>query len=71
MKWISPKDKLPEKEKDVLCIIRNVHNETHPIIRWRSMYDDAVVDSNGFVIYPTEIEVIAWMDIPDYSSLSQ
>lgn len=71
MKWINPKDKLPEKDKDTLCIMRNVHGETYPTIRWRSPYDDSVVDSNGFVIYPTEIEVIAWMDIPDYISLTQ
>lgn len=65
--WIKVNESLPEKGKDVLCMMRTDEGKTMPVIRWRSEYDDTVVDSNGFTIYkPTEVEVVAWMEIPKY-----
>ena len=67
MNWIKVNESLPEKGKDVLCMMRTDEGKTMPVIRWRSEYDDTVVDSNGFTIYkPTEVEVVAWMEIPKY-----
>lgn len=67
MNWIKVTESLPEKGKDVLCMMRTDEGETMPVIRWRSEYDDTVVDSNGFTIYkPTEVEVVVWMEIPKY-----
>lgn len=67
MNWIKVNESLPEKGKDVLCMMRTDEGKIMPVIRWRSEYDDTVVDSNGFTIYkPTEVEVVAWMEIPKY-----
>lgn len=67
MNWIKVTEFLPEKGNDVLCMMRTADGKTIPVIRWRSEYDDTVVDSNGFIIYnPVEVEVIAWMEIPKY-----
>lgn len=65
--WIKVNESLPEKGKDVLCMMRTFEDTTIPVIRWRSEYDNTVVDSNGFTIYePIEVEVVAWMNIPKY-----
>ena len=67
MDWIKVTESLPEKGKDVLCMMRTDEGKIMPVIRWRSEYNDTVVDSNGFTIYkPTEVEVVAWMEIPKY-----
>lgn len=67
MNWIKVNESLPKKGKDVLCMMRTDEGKIMPVIRWRSEYDDTVVDSNGFTIYkPTEVEVVAWMEIPKY-----
>lgn len=66
-KWIDVKDRLPEKDTDVLAVIKDSDNLLHTEIRWRSIYDDVLVDENGFAIYaPIEKEVIAWLPIPNY-----
>lgn len=66
-KWIDVKDRLPEKDTQVLAVIRDSDNLVHTEIRWRSIYDDVLVDENGFSIYaPIEKEVIAWLPIPNY-----
>ena len=64
-KWIDVKDKLPERGCDVLVVMKGKDNSTYAGLRWRSEYKDAVVDEHGFVIYPLEKEVIAWLPIPD------
>lgn len=66
-KWIDVKDRLPEKDTQVLAVIRDSDNLVHTEIRWRSIYDDVLVDENGFSIFaPIEKEVIAWLPIPNY-----
>lgn len=66
-KWIDVKDRLPEKDTQVLAVIKDSDNLVHTEIRWRSIYDDVLVDENGFAIYaPIEKEVIAWLPIPNY-----
>lgn len=66
-KWIDVKDRLPEKDTHVLAVIKDSDNLVHTEIRWRSIYDDVLVDENGFAIYaPIEKEVIAWLPIPNY-----
>lgn len=64
-KWIDVKDKLPEKGCDVFVVIKGKDDSTYAGLRWRSEYNDVVVDENGFAIYPSEKEVIAWLPIPD------
>lgn len=64
-KWIDVKDKLPERGCDVLVVIKGNDNSTYAGLRWRSEYNDVVVDENGFAIYPSEKEVLAWLPIPD------
>lgn len=66
MKWIDVKERLPEKEESVLCMVKRCDGYISPEIRWRTMYDDVVVDENGFAIYPIEKKVLAWMPIPEY-----
>lgn len=66
-KWIDVKDRLPDKDTHVLVVIKDSDNLVHAEIRWRSIYDDVLVDENGFAIYaPIEKEVIAWLPIPNY-----
>lgn len=65
-KWIDVKDKLPERGCDVLVAIQDPDDTVHVEIRWRSIYDDVVVDENGFAIYPSEEKVLAWMPLPKY-----
>lgn len=66
MKWINVEKRLPEKDKDVLCIVKSSDGTINPEIRWRTIYKDVVVDDNGFYIYPSEERVLAWMPIPEY-----
>lgn len=65
-KWIDVKDRLPEKDEDVLVAMQDPDDTVHVEIRWRSIYDDVVVDENGFTIYPSEEKVLAWMPLPKY-----
>lgn len=66
-KWIDVKDRLPEKDTHVLAVVKDTDNAVHTEIRWRTIYDDVLVDENGFAIYaPIEKEVIAWLPIPNY-----
>jgi hypothetical protein len=70
-KWIDVKDRLPEKDTHVLAVIKDSDNFVHIEVRWRSIYDDVLVDENGFVIYvPIEKEVIAWLPIPSYYNIN-
>lgn len=64
-KWIDVKDRLPERGCDVLVVMKGKDNSTYAGLRWRSEYNDVVVDENGFAIYPSEKEVLAWLPIPD------
>jgi hypothetical protein len=69
-KWIDVKDRLPEKDTHVLCVIADTDGEIHTEIRWRTIYNDVLVDNHGFVIYPSvEKEVIVWQPIPQYDKL--
>ena len=71
-KWIDVKDRLPEKDTNVLAVIKDSDNFVHIEVRWRSIYDDVLVDENGFVIYvPIEKEVIAWLPIPSYYNINK
>lgn len=65
-KWIDVNDRLPERGEDVLVVMQDADGFTHTEIRWRSIHKDSVVDKNGFVTYPSEEEVIAWLPIPKY-----
>lgn len=66
-KWIDVKDRLPNKDENVLVVMQDTDEEIHVEIRWRSIYGDVIVDENGFAIYPpVESRVIAWMPIPNY-----
>lgn len=65
-KWIDVKDKLPERGCDVLVVLKGKDGSTYAGLRWRSEYNDVVVDKNGFTIYPSEKEVLAWLPIPKY-----
>lgn len=70
-KWIDVKNRLPEKDVHVLTVIKDSDNYVHTEIRWRSIYDDVLVDENGFVVYtPIEKEVIAWLPIPSYYNIN-
>lgn len=76
MDWIKVDEApLPKKDTDVLCIIeRKFENEEIEYdygIRWRSVFDDAKVDENGFVIYVDFERVIAWMDLPSMDEIIQ
>ena len=65
-RWIDVKDRLPEKDEDVLVAMQDPDDTVHVEIRWRSIYNDVVVDENGFAIYPSEEKVLAWMPLPKY-----
>lgn len=66
-KWIDVKDRLPDKDKQVLVAIQDTENDVNVGIRWRSIFDDTIVDENGFAIYPPyELKVVAWLPIPNY-----
>lgn len=69
-KWIDVNDKLPERGCDVLVVMKSIDGSTYAGLRWRSIYKDAVVDENGFVIYPSEKEVLAWLPIPSYYNIN-
>lgn len=66
MKWIDVKERLPEKGEDVLCMVESYDGTKNAEIRWRTIYDNVVVDDSGFAIYPSEVRVLAWMPIPEY-----
>ena len=67
MKWIDVKDRLPEKGKDVLVAMKESDGNICVTFGWRTIYDDVIVDKNGFSIHPPlEVEVLAWMPIPKY-----
>lgn len=66
-KWIDVNDRLPNKNENVFVVIQDTDGEVHEGIRCRSIYDDVLVDENGFVIYPpVESKVLAWLPIPKY-----
>ena len=70
IQWINVEDSLPEKDTDVYCIIEYNDGELWANVRWRSIFDDTIVDDHGFVIYPhVEKRIVAWMPIPDYPNL--
>lgn len=69
-KWIDVKDRLPERGCDVLVVMKGIDGSTYAGLRWRSEYKDAVVDEHGFVIYPSEKEVLAWLPIPSYYNIN-
>lgn len=72
MNWIDINNRLPEKGEDVLVVMQDADKEIHIEIRWRSIFDDVIVDENGFVIYtPVESRVIAWLPIPNYNKNGQ
>lgn len=65
--WIDVNDRLPNKYEHVLVVMQDKDNHFHTEIRWRSVYDDVIVDDNGFAIYPpVEERVLAWLPIPVY-----
>lgn len=68
-KWIDVKDRLPNKDEHVLVVIQDTDKAVHVEIRWRSIYEDTIVDENGFAIYPSEEKVLAWLPIPNYYKL--
>lgn len=66
-KWIDVKDRLPNKGEDVLVVMQDTDKAVHVEIRWRSSFEDTIVDNNGFAIYPPiEKQVLAWLPIPKY-----
>jgi hypothetical protein len=66
-KWIDVNYRLPNKDENVLVVMQDTDKTEHVEIRWRSIYDDVIVDENGFAIYPpVESKVIAWLPIPNY-----
>lgn len=69
-RWIDVKDRLPEKNEDVLVAMQDPDDTVHVEIRWRSIYDDVVVDENGFAINPSEEKVLAWLPIPSYYNIN-
>lgn len=65
--WIDVNDRLPNKGEDVLVVMQDTDKEVHVEIRWRSSFEDTIVDNNGFAIYPpVEKQVLAWLPIPKY-----
>lgn len=65
--WIDVNDRLPNKDENVLVVMQDTDKTVHVEIRWRSIYDDVLVDENGFAIYPpVEQRVLAWLPIPNY-----
>lgn len=69
-KWIDVKNRLPERGEDVLVVMQDTDKAVHVEIRWRSIYEDTIVDDNGFAIYPpVESKVLAWLPIPNYYKL--
>lgn len=67
--WISVKDKLPNEDENVLVSIQDSDKQLHTEIRWRASYDYVLCDENGFIIYPPEKRVLAWMPLPEYDIL--
>lgn len=66
-KWIDVNDRLPNKNENVFVVIQDTDEEVHAGIRCRSIYDDVLVDENGFAIYlPVESKVLAWLPIPKF-----
>ena len=66
-KWIDVNDRLPDKNKNVFVVIQDTDEEVRTGIRCRSIYDDVLVDENGFAIYPpVESKVLAWLPIPKF-----
>lgn len=66
-KWIDVNDKLPNKDEHVLVVMQDKDKAVHVEIRWRSIFEDTIVDNNGFAIYPpVEKQVLAWLPIPKY-----
>lgn len=64
-KWIDVKNRLPNKDEHVLVVMQDTDKAVHVEIRWRSIYEDTIVDENGFAIYPpVEQRVLAWLPIP-------
>lgn len=71
-KWIDVKDRLPEKNEHVLCVMEYVDGTIDAVIRWRITWQDVECDSNGFAIYkPLDKEVLAWLPIPSYYKIKQ
>jgi hypothetical protein len=71
-KWIDVKDRLPEKNEHVLCVMEYVDGTIDAVIRWRTTWQDVECDSNGFAIYkPLDKEVLAWLPIPSYYKIKQ
>lgn len=69
-KWIDVKDRLPNKDEHVLVVMQDTDKAVHVEIRWRSIYEDTIVDENGFAIYPpVESKVLTWLPIPNYYKL--
>jgi hypothetical protein len=67
-KWIDVNDRLPNKDENVLVVMQDTDKAVHIEIRWRSIYDDVIVDENKFAIYPpVESKVLAWLPIPNYN----
>ena len=64
--WVDVKDSLPETDVSVLCMMEYEGGDIFPVIRWISGYDDVITDENGFALYPAEVRVVAWMEIPEY-----
>jgi len=64
--WVDVKDSLPETDVNVLCMMKYEGGVIFPVIRWRSGYDDVITDESGFALYPAEVRVVAWMEIPEY-----
>lgn len=65
--WVDVKDNLPETDVSVLCMMEYEGGDIFPVIRWISGYDDVITDENGFALYPAEVRVVAWMEIPEYN----
>ena len=66
-KWIDVNDRLPNKNENVFVVIQDTDEKVHEGIRCLNIYDDVLVDENGFVIYPpVESKVLAWLPIPKY-----
>lgn len=70
-KWIDVKDRLPEKNEHVLCVMEYVDGTIDAVIRWRTTWQDVECDSNGFAIYkPLDKVVLAWLPIPSYYNIN-
>ena len=65
--WVDVKEYLPETDVNVLCMMEYEGGDIFPVIRWISGYDDVITDESGFALYPAEVRVVAWMEIPEYN----